>query len=67
VVTIINSLKTISIIYTDPKGNSIVYKKMDHVTSPVITAGELNDKVFIVQIEGRDKPGAPGKLKASLY
>ncbi len=65
--TIINSGNDIDICYTDFEGKSSLYKKIKDATNPVIAAGIISGKVFLVQLNGRNKPGLPGQLKLSFY
>lgn len=67
IITIIANPKNIFISYTNTNGKSILYKNIDNVISPVIAAGTIHDKVYILQVEGRNTPGAPGKIIIDYY
>ncbi len=65
--TIIHSGKSIDLVYTGIEGNSVLYKKIEDERYPVVAGGMMPGKVFLIQLEGRDKPGQPGKLSVSYY
>jgi len=67
IVTIIGNEKNISIVYSDIEGKSTLDKNIDNVISPIIGAGVSLGKVYILQIEGRIKPGSSGRLKVGYY
>ncbi|UAY53127.1 hypothetical protein [Ferruginibacter albus] len=67
VVTVIGNTKNISILYSDIEGRSTLYKKIENVISPVIAAGSILGRTYILQIEGRIKPGTIGRIKLDYY
>lgn len=67
VLTIINSGESIGISYTDMEGRSSLYKNIENATGPVVAAALLPGKLCLIQLEGRNKPGQPGKIKLSYH
>ena len=67
ILIIMANSKNISISYTNIEGESTLYKKINGPKSPVIAAGEMQDKIYILQVEGRDKPGTMGRIKIDYY
>jgi hypothetical protein len=65
--TVISTNSNVYICYTDTDGKSTLYKKTDDAGFTTVAAGEMNNKVYLVQVEGRNKPGAIGKLKIKIY
>lgn len=59
---IIGQLDKITILLVDHDGNTSIYKQIDEVLSPLLFAGYAEGKVVLVQVVGREKVGAPGKL-----
>lgn len=67
IATIIGNARNITITYSDMEGKSTLHKKIDNVISPIIGAGIQSGKVYILQMEGRIKPGSVGRIKVDYY
>ncbi|CAN5775951.1 hypothetical protein BH11BAC4_BH11BAC4_26680 [soil metagenome] len=67
IATVISNAKNINVFYTDITGKTWLYKRIDEVISPVAGTAVSNGKTYILQVEGRVKPGVVGKLKFDLY
>lgn len=67
ILIIMANSKNVSISYTNIEGKSTLYKKINAPKSPIVSAGEIEDKIYILQVEGRDKPGTLGRIKIDFY
>lgn len=67
IATIVGNVNNIFIAYTDLEGTATLYKKTDDIISPIVGVGLYANKVYILQMEGRLKPGSIGRLKVYAY
>lgn len=67
IIVVTGNSKNITITTTDMEGKTSIYKKIDQVISPVVAVAVSNDKVYVLQVEGRNVPGNAGRIKVAYH
>jgi len=67
VLTAIQSLTSIELVYTDTDGKANTYKTVTNIMAPLLTMGVQQDKVYLVYLDGRKQLGKPGTIKINYY
>lgn len=62
ILTVVGNKNNITIGYIDIEGKYSLYKKIVDQTLPIMSAGIVADKVYILQMQGRNKPGEIGRI-----
>lgn len=67
IITAIGNSRGIGFVKTDPGGQSIVVKKTEKTISPIIAAGIISGRIFVLQMQDRMKPGKAGRIQLDFY